>query len=226
MASILRAGAIIVAAGDSRRMAGTNKVFVPVAGKPVLSWVLETFQSCPGIAEIVMVLAGESVSRGRQLVLDNRWTKVSNVCPGGPRRQDSVREGLRHLGDCPIVAVHDGARPCVTSDVIERGIAGAAVFGAAIAAVPATDTVKRVSREGEVIETIPRNGLWLVQTPQVFLTDLLRKSYENVSGDVTDDAALVERLGHKVKVYMGSYENIKITAPEDLVIAEAIIKSR
>ncbi|MBI4330245.1 MAG: 2-C-methyl-D-erythritol 4-phosphate cytidylyltransferase [Chloroflexi bacterium] len=223
---MLRAGAIIVAAGDSRRMAGTNKVFVPVAGKPVLSWVLETFQSCPGIAEIVMVLAGESVSRGRQLVLDNRWTKVSNVCPGGPRRQDSVREGLRHLGDCPIVAVHDGARPCVTSDVIERGIAGAAVFGAAIAAVPATDTVKRVSREGEVIETIPRNGLWLVQTPQVFLTDLLRKSYENVSGDVTDDAALVERLGHKVKVYMGSYENIKITAPEDLVIAEAIIKSR
>lgn len=223
---VVRGSAIIVAAGASQRMGGIDKVFTPLAGKPVLAWVIEVFQSCGLIDEIVLVLARENVSRGRQMVLQSGWNKVTNVCPGGPRRQDSVREGMAHLGPCDIVAIHDGARPCLTPDLIERGIAGAAVYGAAIAAVPAPDTIKKVNADGEVVETLERNDLWVIQTPQVFKIELLKKAYENISKDVTDDAALVERLGYKVRVYMGSYQNIKITTPEDLAIAEAILLRR
>ncbi|MBI2934253.1 MAG: 2-C-methyl-D-erythritol 4-phosphate cytidylyltransferase [Chloroflexi bacterium] len=207
-------------------MGGTDKLFAAVAGRPVLAWVLDTFQSCAAIDEIVLVLAKENLSRGRQMVLKGGWQKVSNVCPGGPRRRDSVLEGLGHLGDCNLVAIHDGARPCLTADVIERGIAAAESSGAAIAAVPVTDTVKRTDPDRQVLETIDRSGLWSIQTPQVFDSEVIKKAHQANPEDVTDDAALVEKLGHPVKVYMGSYLNIKITTPEDLAIAEAILRVR
>ncbi len=222
----MRTGAIIVAAGAGRRMGGTDKVFAPVAGKPVLVWVVEAFQSCRLIDEIVLVLAGENLSQGREMVLNNCWSKVSNVCPGGPRRQDSASEGLRHLGSCDLVAVHDGARPCIRAEVIERGVREATLSGAAVAAVPVADTIKRVNDHGEVIETLVREGLWDIQTPQIFRREFLEKAYRDNEKDVTDDAALVERAGHKVKVYMASYRNIKITTPEDLALAEWILKER
>lgn len=221
-----RVAAIIVAAGSSRRMGGIDKVFAPLAGKPVISWALETFQDSSVIDEIVLVLARESVSSGKQMVLKAGWSKVSSVCPGGLRRQDSVREGLRHLAACDIVMVHDGARPCVTSDLIERGVSRASASGTAVAAVPVNDTIKRADPAGTVVETLDRSGLWAIQTPQVFKTEILQEACEKVSEDVTDDAALVERLGLPVKVYMGSYQNIKITTPEDLLLAEAILSKR
>lgn len=221
-----RVAAIIVAAGASRRMSGVDKVFASLGGKPALSWVMETFQASSVIDDIVLVLAKENVSSGRQMVVKAGWSKVSNVCPGGLRRQDSVREGLHHLAACDIVVVHDGARPCVTSDLIERGVSQASASGAAIAAVPVNDTIKRVDTEATVVETLDRRGLWAIQTPQVFRAELLAEACEKVSDDVTDDAAMIERLGHTVKIYMGSYRNIKITTPEDLLVAEAILSKR
>ncbi len=221
-----RVAAIVVAAGSSRRMGGIDKVFAPLAGKPVISWALETFQNCPVIDEIVLVLAKESVTPGKQMVLEAGWSKVSSVCPGGVRRQDSVREGLRHVAASDIVVVHDGARPCVTPDLIVRGVTQASSLGTAVAAVPVNDTIKRADPAGTVVETLDRSGLWAIQTPQVFSADILREASEKIQDDVTDDAALVERLGHQVMIYMGSYRNIKITTPEDLLLAEAILSKR
>ncbi len=225
-AAPLGSGAIITAAGASQRMKGVDKVFAPLAGKPALAWVVEVFQTCSLIKEIVIVLAKEKVSRGREMAQQAGWNKVTHVCPGGPRRQDSVCEGLQHLGPCDYVVIHDGARPCLTVDLIELGLAEARATGAAIAAIPASDTVKQVDSQKEIVRTIFRNEVWLAQTPQVFKVEILKKAYQKVAEDVTDDAGLVERLGHKVRVYMGSYQNIKITTKEDLALAESILLRR
>lgn len=225
-AGALGNGVIIVGAGASQRMEGIDKVFVPLAGKPALAWVVEVFQACSLIKEIVVVLAKENVPRGKEMASQARWTKVTHVCPGGPRRQDSVREGLKRLGPCDFVVIHDGARPCLTVDLVERGLKEARTTGVAIAAVPASDTVKQVNSEKEIVRTIPRNELWLAQTPQVFKVEILKKAYEEVTENVTDDASLAEHLGHKVRVYMGSYQNVKVTTREDLALAEAILARR
>ncbi len=217
-----RVGAIIVAAGTSRRMEGVDKLFAPLDSVPVLARVMSTFQSCACIDQIVLVLARKNLERGRRLVRENGWTKVVSVCPGGLKRQDSVNEGLRRLTDCQWVVIHDGARPLVDSGLIERGLSAANESGAAIAAVPVKETVKIVSRRGFIQQTPARQTLWMAQTPQVFRYDLIREAYAQAQEKATDDASLVEGLGHKVEVYMGSYRNIKITTPEDLTIARAL----
>jgi len=214
-----RVGAVIVAAGFGRRLGGVDKAFLNLGGQPLIAWSLGTFQRCALIEQIVLVLNEKNMAAGRKLVQDNSWYKVGDLCLGGERRQDSVRAGLTKLKDCDWIVIHDGARPFVNDDLIQNGLEAAAETGAALAGVPAKDTVKLAWADRMVIGTLPRAHVWLAQTPQVFRADIIRQAYEEPGEDVTDDAVLVERLGHKVKLYMGSYLNFKITTPEDLTLA-------
>ena len=221
-----KVGAIIVAAGRSERMGGVEKIFAAIGGKPLLCYSIEAFQKSLMIDSIVLVLAKDKVADGRVLAQKYKWSKVTAVCAGGARRQDSVHAGLKRLKNVEWVMIHDGARPCITQDIIERGVKAVRACGAAIPAMPAADTIKIVSRDSHVVDTPPRDRLWAVQTPQIFRFDIIAEAHRSARNDVTDDAAMVESLGHKVKVFKGSYTNIKVTTPEDLIIAEAILKSR
>ena len=215
-------GAIIVAAGESRRMGGVDKVFAPLGDRPVLVWATYAFQKCPQVDQIVVVVSGEKREQCQRLVPGEGWSKVSDVCAGGRRRQDSAAAGLERLKNCDWVMIHDGARPLVTVDLIERGLEAVKETGAAVAAVPLADTVKVAGNDRIVQQTPSRQNLWAVQTPQVFRIDIITEAYRKAEGDVTDDASLVEQLGYKVKLYMGSYDNIKVTTPYDLALAEVL----
>ena len=217
-----RVGAVIAAAGGSRRMDGADKVFALLGGEPILVRVVDVFQRDNPIDQIVVVLSEQNLERGKQLVIEQGWSKVIDVCVGGRRRQDSVAAGLRRLSSCDWVVIHDGARPLVTVDLINRGLEAAKETGAAVAAVPVADTIKMAGDDRIVHQTLPRQNLWAVQTPQVFGIKIITEAYSRVNGDVTDDASLVEQLGRKVKIYMGAYDNIKITTPDDLALAEAL----
>ena len=219
-------GAIIVAAGKSQRMSGTDKIFAPLAGQPVLLRVLQPFIDCPSVDRIVVVLNNRNYDEGKELIVEHNWEKEVAVCIGGKRRQDSVLAGLKLLGDCDLVVIQDGARPMVTVDMIENGLEAVKETGAAIAAVPATDTIKMADKDMIARQTLPRDNLWLCQTPQVFLYDVLIKAYREAIAEVTDDAQIVELAGGKVKLYQGSYDNIKITTPADLAIAEMLWQKR
>jgi len=214
----------MVAAGTSQRMAGINKLFVPLGGKPLLAWSVDTCQRCSLIQQIVLVLNDKDLARGEKLKKERDWSKVT-LCPGGARRQDSVREGLRRIRDCDLVMIHDGARPFLTLDLIEDGLKIVEETGASVAAVPVKDTIKLAVDERLVGETLQRDKLWAAQTPQMFSFDVIMRAYENLSAEVTDDATAVELLGHKVQLYMGDYRNIKVTTTEDLALARIIAKS-
>ncbi len=221
-----KVAAIIAAAGESRRMGGGDKGFAQLGGKPVLAWVIDTFQRCSAVDRMVVVVSEPSLERCRQLIAGERWSKVTDICIGGKRRQDSVRAGLNKLGQCDWVIVHDGARPLVTEELINRGLSEAEETGAAAAAVPVTDTIKVAENGGLVKQTLPRHNLWAVQTPQEFRFDIISEAYRRMPDEVTDDASLVEQLGYKVKLYMGSYDNIKVTTPADLALAELLWPGR
>ncbi len=214
----------MVAAGTSQRMAGINKLFVPLGGKPLLAWSVDICQRCSLIQQIVLVLNDKDLARGEKLKKERDWSKVT-LCPGGARRQDSVREGLRRIRDCDLVMIHDGARPFLTLDLIEDGLKIVEETGASVAAVPVKDTIKLAVDERLVGETLQRDKLWAAQTPQMFSFDVIMRAYENLSAEVTDDATAVELLGHKVQLYMGDYRNIKVTTTEDLALARIIAKS-
>ncbi|MBM3947998.1 MAG: 2-C-methyl-D-erythritol 4-phosphate cytidylyltransferase [SAR202 cluster bacterium] len=221
-----RVAAIVVAAGASRRMSGVDKVFVQVAGKPLLAHSVHILEGTPEVNSIVLVLTSENMDRGRELAAAQGWRKVSAICAGGARRQDSVRHGLLAAAGAEWVVIHDGARPCVDVALVQRGLDAAKETGAAIAAVQVKDTIKVVNRKMDVTETPSRDRLWAVQTPQVFQAALLQRAHETVKEDVTDDASMVERIGSKVKVFQGSYENIKVTTPEDLAVVELLLQRR
>lgn len=221
-----KVGAVITAAGSSRRMNGVDKLFALIDGRPVLSRVLDTFEVCYSISEIVLVVSHENLDRVSELVAGENWKKVREICPGGVRRQDSVLAGLERLEVCEWAVISDGARPLVTVELIEAGLEAAVETGAAIAAVPMTDTVKIIGDDMAVRGTPPRENLWAAQTPQVFRYDLILNAYRETTADVTDDAAAVERNGGTVKIYQGSRENIKITTPDDLAIAELLLRKR
>jgi 2-C-methyl-D-erythritol 4-phosphate cytidylyltransferase len=216
--------AIIVAAGESRRMSGVDKVMALLGGKPTLVWSIEAFQQNPKVDRIILVNSQKNTEPVRCLAIEKKWTKVAEVCTGGRRRQDSVAAGLALVCDCEWVIIHDGARPLITQDLIERGLVAVKKTGAAAAAVPVIDTIKLVDDNQIVNKTLPRPNLWAVQTPQVFRFDIIKEAYKRIQEDVTDDASMVEQIGHKVKLYMGSYDNIKITTPHDLEIADLILK--
>jgi 2-C-methyl-D-erythritol 4-phosphate cytidylyltransferase len=227
-----RAVALIPAAGQGRRMGGpVEKQFIQIGGRPLLAATLTPFQQCQGIQDIVLVVPEAWVSMVRRSIVDRFGiSKVRKIVPGGPERQDSVRLGL-HAVDwpCDLVLIHDGARPLVTEEIILRSLRETAVHGATLVGVPATDTIKDVDPDGRVRITLERGRLWMVQTPQTFRRELIVRAHEDAreAGFAgTDDAALVERLGHPVMAIMGSYDNIKVTTPRDLKLAEEVLAER
>ncbi len=209
-------GAIVVAAGSGTRMGGLDKLFTEVAGRPLLAHAIASFQECAVVERIVLVMAAENLERGTILAHGQDFSKVRDIVPGGKRRQDSVRLGLDALGECEYVAVHDGGRPLVTIDLIERGLAVARETGAAVPALPLVDTVKEVGPDELVVGTLDRRRLCAAQTPQIFRRDLLMRAHREITADVTDDAAMLEALGVPVRLFPGDRCNIKVTTPEDL----------
>ena len=219
-----RLGVVVVAAGTSQRMAGVNKLFAPLRGKPLLAWSVDTCHSHDMIRQTVLVLNDNDLARGQRLKDERGWSKVT-LCQGGVRRQDSVSEGLSHMRDCDWVLIHDGARPFLTTDLIEDGVKTVRDTGAAVAAVPVKETIKVAVGERFIGETLERHRLWAAQTPQIFSFDVITRAYQNLTTEVTDDATAVERLGYKVRLYMGDYRNIKVTTAEDLALARIIARS-
>lgn len=222
-----RCAAVIVAAGSGTRMNGTDKMLAKISGKPVLCRTLEAFNRHVLIDEIVVVAREEQMDVISQLCA--RYPKVKMVVKGGATRTESVMAGLSAISDkAKIAAVHDGARPLVTEDVIAKAVEKAAKFGAAAPAIPVKDTIK-LSLHGGVDATPERKTLFAVQTPQCFDADLLRGALQHAIEqklEVTDDCSAVEALGMKVHLTDGSEENIKITTPLDLDLAETILKKR
>ena len=219
-------GAIIVAAGRGLRMGGRDKVLTALLGEPLVMYSLEVFNDAPGVSAIVLVVSADNLDTCRRLVEERGLRKVTDVRVGGERRRDSVSLGLEGMPDPGSTIVHDGARPCVDAATIARGIDAVHRHGAAVAAVPVKDTIKSATRDRRVTKTIDREGLWAAQTPQVFRTQVLKDAHGALEGDFTDDAAMVEARGGTVSLFMGSYDNIKVTTPEDVAIAEAILANR
>ena len=223
-------GVIIVAAGSSTRMDGGDKQFADLNGEPVLGHSLRVFARCRHVAGIALVLSSDNLDRGRRLVSDAGLDDLVICVQGGERRQDSARIGLGALkssvAETEFIAVHDGARPFVDDSMIERGLATARVTGAAAAGVAVKDTIKACGPNRVVTKTLDRRGLWAIQTPQIFRTDVLSAAYETVTAEVTDDAAMVEVGGGLVAVFDGHPENIKITTPDDLLVAGLIASRR
>ncbi len=222
---------IIPSAGMGRRMGSQKKNYLPLLGKPVLAHTLAAFEAAPSVdAVILSVPHGDMEFCAEEIVKKYRAGKVILIVAGGLERQDSVANALeaaKGLG-FDIIAVHDGARPLVTVQVIEDVLQTASRKKAAIAAVPVKDTIKEAA-DGLVLRTIPRETLWSVQTPQAFRADIIFRAFELAKKDGfkgTDESSLVERLGERVSIVMGSYENIKITTEEDMPIAEYALKKR
>lgn len=223
--------AIIPAAGQGTRMGkGINKQFLLLRGKPVLVHTLEIFQQCDAVEELIVVAAAGEEEYCRELVNRFRFSKVIDVVMGGKERQDSVARGLARVSSkCSLVVVHDGARPLLLPVQLNEVISAGEETGAAVLAVPVKDTVKIVNEDLLVTKTLERKKIWAVQTPQVFRYEIIMDGFARAFDDcfyATDDAAIAERYGYPVKVVRGSYENIKITTPDDLELAELLLKRR
>ena len=180
------AGAIVVAAGESLRMAGVDKIFAPLMGRPLIAHSLSVINDSLHVSSIVLVLSSGTLDQGRRLAESNGWGKVKHVCVGGERRQDSVRLGLELLPESDWVIVHDGARPILDAAMIGTALEAAHPTGAAVAAVPVKDTIKLADADGVVTETLHRDRLWAAQTPQVFRRQLLAEAHRRITEDVTD----------------------------------------
>lgn len=224
----MKAVAVIPAAGLGKRF-GAQKQFLSLAGKPVLVHTLQAFENASSVNSVCVAVPEAEIEAVKQLITEHGLKKATCVVGGGKERQDSVRLGFEAAGDCDIILVHDGVRPLVTPDIIEKTIAGALECGGCVAALPAKETTKKVDENGMIVETVDRSLLWNIQTPQAFRRDIFRRAVEQSVKDGflgTDEAMLVERIGEKVKVVTSSPYNIKITTPEDLAIAEAFLKLR
>ena len=220
--------AVIVAAGRGTRVGGTaSKVLLPVAGRPLILHTLDRFAAAKEVDRAVLVVPAGEVAEYRELLRTSPPAGLTvAVRGGGARRQDSVRAGLDALAaDCEAVVVHDGARPFASAGLIDRCARESRRGRSVTAAVPARNTIKAV-QDGQVTETLPRNRLWEIQTPQAFPVRVLRDAYEKAEREgveATDDAMLVERLGMPVRVVEGSTTNLKVTYPEDILFAEALV---
>lgn len=220
---------IIVAGGKGERMgADMDKAFLSLGTKPVVVYSLLAFEKCRDIDEVILVVRKDRIDLARQMVRMFGCNKVKKVVAGGVLRQHSVVNGLAEASeDVEIVVVHDGARPCVTADLITRTISSAKQCGSGVAAVKITDTVKSVDKGMIIAETIDRTKLWLVQTPQAFKFDLLQKAFafiEKKKIKVTDEASAVELVSKGVRLVVSSSSNIKITNPDDLILAAALMR--
>ena len=221
--------AIIAAAGIGKRIGGQGKQYLLLRNEPLLAHTLRVFQECSIIEQIIVVNNKEDMARCQSLVSSYQFDKVKQIVEGGKERQDSVASALGVLpGQTEIVAVHDGARPLISPEIIERSFAELGNWDGVVVGVPVKDTLKQVE-DKKIVKTLDRQNIWHIQTPQIFQTDLLIKAYQKAKDDGfcgTDDAALMERMDCRIGVVLGSYENVKITTPEDLVIAEAILARR
>jgi 2-C-methyl-D-erythritol 4-phosphate cytidylyltransferase len=222
--------AIVPSAGLGRRFGeGRNKPFEKLGNKPVLIWALEVLEKMPEISEIIPVLKETDIQAGTELFEHYKITKVKRIAPGGKERQDSVFNGLHFISDKgSVVLIHDGARPFLEPKIVRRALSALSGYDGIVIGVPPKDTIKEI--EGQLIrQTLTRDTLIAIQTPQIFFYQPLLAAYEKAMKEsfyATDDAALVERNGGRIGVVKGEYTNIKITTPEDLVIAEAFLKMR
>jgi 2-C-methyl-D-erythritol 4-phosphate cytidylyltransferase/2-C-methyl-D-erythritol 2,4-cyclodiphosphate synthase len=255
---LIATSAVIPASGLGRRLnSDRGKAFTDIGGMPLIARTIAVFQNSPAIDEIVLIAQSDRIEDARALADQFGFSKVASIVPGGEVRQDSVRNGIAAVSkSSDIIAIHDGARPFVTPEIIQASIDAACEDSAAIVAVPVIDTIKSSStnplarslaglstvssakvgdgREGNpdrrfVGSTLDREKLWAIQTPQTFRRDVILTAFERAYADGfvgTDDASLVERMGIPVRIVQGSYENIKITTPTDLRLAEAIMESR
>ena len=223
---------IIAAAGMSNRMGSKiNKQFIVIDNKPILAHTIEKFEACKYVDEIIVVSKEQEVEYCRkEIVRKYGYRKVTNIIKGGKERQDSIYNGIMALNEgTDIVLTHDGARPFVRMESIINGIKGALEHGACVFGVPLKDTIKVIEENNQVHHTPNRALLWAAQTPQCFRIELLKEGYEYAIAEGilgTDDSSLVEKTGYPVKMIMGTYDNIKITTPEDLVVAESIAKEK
>lgn len=224
----MKVGAIIPAAGRGTRIGAVRpKQFLELRGKPLIHYTLKIFSSCEAIDYVILVMPQIDVNESEDDWL-NEYGVVRKVVAGGHQRQDSVYKGFHALeGSTEIVVVHDGVRPFATPQMITDTIEAAKHHGAAITAIPVSDTIKKVT-DGFVDRTVSRDGLWRVQTPQAFQYGLLQKAFEKATTDSyygTDEGALVEYLGSQVKIVPGSELNIKITRKEDLILGESLLST-
>jgi 2-C-methyl-D-erythritol 4-phosphate cytidylyltransferase len=220
---------IVVAAGKSERMGpDVDKAFLSLGTRPVLAYSLLAFEQCPLIDGVILVVRKDRLEAAAGLAQVFGCSKVQKVVPGGATRQASVANGMAELGDeVTIVAVHDGARPCVTPELIAETVRSAKRAGSGVAATKIVDTIKEVERGSLVSRTVDRTKLWAVQTPQTFRRELLAEACQYVAkkkATVTDEASAVELIGREVHLVPGSWSNIKITTPEDLALAALLLR--
>jgi 2-C-methyl-D-erythritol 4-phosphate cytidylyltransferase len=221
--------AILVAAGEGKRM-GRKKQFLFIRGKPLIAYTIQPFEDSSLVDGIILVGPKEDLGFIHNQVVEKYGFKtVEKIVPGGKRRQDSVYEGLLALeGNCDLVIVHDGARPLITTKLLEQSILLCQKFKAVVTAVRITDTVKR-EEGGFISHTLDRGLLWAAQTPQTFAYQLILRAYQKAFKDgylASDDSALVERIGQRIKIMEGSYDNLKLTTPEDIPLLEALLRKR
>ncbi|MCM1529032.1 MAG: 2-C-methyl-D-erythritol 4-phosphate cytidylyltransferase [Alistipes sp.] len=225
----MKISAVIACGGNSSRMGGVNKILLPLGGSTVIGHTLLAFERCESVAEIVVVAREADIPAIKAEAEKSGITKLKECVTGGATRQESVFNGVRRLSaDTGLVAVHDGARPLIRSEFIEKAAKDASVFGGAAVGVPVKDTIKMVD-DGLIIDTPPRNKLYITQTPQIFKRRLYFEGIDFALEhelDFTDDCQLVEAIGGKVYMTEGDYTNIKITTPEDIELAETLLRCR
>lgn len=227
-----RVAAIIPAAGEGRRMGGTvPKQFLQIGGREIVARTLAVFEACVAIDDVWVVVAAEQCTTCQNTIVERYgFRKIRGVIAGGTTRQESVWRGLQQVTDAvALVVVHDGVRPFVTELLLQQTLDYAKRYGAAIAAVPLKDTLKRVSTAGTVEATVPRERLWRIQTPQAFQHALLRRAFQHAwrqGLQATDEAGLIEALGYPVQIVPSYEHNIKITTPDDLVFCATFLGER
>ena len=224
-------GVIIVAAGSGSRMnTNINKQFIKLNDKEIIAHTIEKFYNNKNINDIVIVIKEDEAKFFKKEILDKYRFKNIKIAYGGKERQDSVYSGIKLLDkNCKYVLIHDGARPFVDEDIINRSLDEVKAFKSIVVGVPVKDTIKVVNNNNSVVDTPNRSTLWSVQTPQTFDYNIIKKAYEDAFDNNfygTDDAMLVERIGYTIKMIYGSYNNIKVTTPEDIIIGTQIINSQ
>ncbi|MDQ0220529.1 2-C-methyl-D-erythritol 4-phosphate cytidylyltransferase [Peribacillus cavernae] len=217
---------VIPAAGRGTRMkAAKNKLFIELAGKPIIAYTLEVFETDPECGGIILSINPAEEEMFQSIISEYKLKKVKKLVPGGKERQQSVFNGLKHIDENSIVLIHDGARPFIGHGLVRELADAAFQYGGAVTAVPVKDTIKK-AKDKAVVETVERSSLWAVQTPQAFRVSTLIQAHERAEEEQflgTDDASLLERIGEAVMIIEGNYDNLKITTPEDLYVAEAIL---
>ena len=219
-------GVILLAAGSSTRMDGDDKIFMPIYNNPLLYYSLKEFNNSCHISSISIVLNEKNYQTGMTYIKSLNFDKVTSICIGGSRRQDSVLNGLNALGKHDFVLIHDAARPCINQCFINRAIESVTQFNASIPVIPSTDTLRTLSDDDFADKIVDRETIWITQTPQCFSYELISEALSTSIDSVTDDAMLVQKLGVKIKTFKGSKANIKVTTNDDIAMVKSIIKEK